>query len=182
MQKVYTGRGDDGYTSLIGGARVPKYDAQPEAYGTLDEVSAALGFARATTTDASVQAAILEMQRALYRLMTELATAEGETPMATIIPADVDRVEELTNDFTARVPVQREFIVPGDTLSGAALDIARTVARRGERLVTRLIHERQIADSSALAFLNRLSSLLFVLGRYEDARQTGQTSTPAKAD
>jgi len=182
MQRVYTGRGDDGYTSLIGGARVPKYDAQPEAYGTLDEVSAALGFARATTTDASVRAAILEMQRALYRLMTELATADGKTPMATITPADVDRVEELTNDFTARVPVQREFIVPGDTLSGAALDVARTIARRGERLATRLIHERQIVDSSALAFLNRLSSLLFVLGRYEDTRQTGQTSTPAKAD
>ena len=181
MQKVYTGRGDDGYTSLIGGARVPKYDAQPDAYGTLDEASAALGFARATTRS-SVRAALLEMQRALYRLMTELATAEGKTPMATITAADVERVEELTNDFTARVPVQREFIVPGDTLSGAAMDVARTVVRRGERLVTRLIHERHMANSSALAFLNRLSSLLFVLGRYEDIRQTGHTSTPANAD
>ena len=181
MQKVYTGRGDDGSTSLIGGARVPKYDAQPEAYGTLDEASSALGLARAAATDAAVQAAILEMQRALYRLMTELATAEGKTPMATIMADDVARVEELTDEFTARVPVQRAFIVPGDTLSGATLDVARTTVRRGERLVARLIHERQIADAPALAFLNRLSSLLFILGRYEDTRQTGQASTTAKA-
>lgn len=181
MQKIYTGRGDDGYTSLIGGERVPKYDAQPDAYGTLDEASAALGLARASTTEADVRAALLEMQRALYRLMAELATAEGKTPMATVTAADVERVETLTNAFTARVPVQREFVIPGDTFSGAAMDVARTVVRRGERLVTRLAHEGHVANTQALAFLNRLSSLLFILGRYEDTRGTGHTSTTAKA-
>ncbi len=134
------------YTSLIGGARVAKYDPRPEAYGTLDEASAALGLARATATMPEVRAAILEMQRALYRLMAELATVEGKTSAYEMTEADVARVEELTNDFTARVPVQREFVVPGDTVAGAALDVARTVVRRGERLATRLVHEGHNAN------------------------------------
>ncbi len=182
MQKIYTGRGDEGYTSLIGGERVPKYDPRPEAYGTLDEASAALGLARATATAAEVRAAILEMQRALYRLMAELATVEGKTSTYEMTAADVARVEELTNDFTARVPVQREFVVPGDTVPGAALDVARTVVRRGERLATRLVHEGHVANPHVLGFLNRLSSLLFILGRYEDTRATGHASTVAKDD
>ncbi len=180
MQKIYTGRGDDGFTSLIGGARVAKYDARPAAYGTLDEASAALGLARATATMPDVRAAILEMQRALYRLMAELATVEGKASAYAMTEADVARVEELTNTFTALAPVQREFVVPGDTVAGAALDVARTVVRRGERLATRLVHEGHTANPHVLGFLNRLSSLLFILGRYEDTRQTGHTSTAAK--
>jgi cob(I)alamin adenosyltransferase len=180
MQKIYTGRGDDGYTSLIGGARVAKYDDRPEAYGTLDEASAALGLARATATTAEVRDAILEMQRALYRLMAELATVEGKTSAYAMTAADVARVEALTNDFTARVPVQREFVVPGDTPAGATLDLARTVVRRGERLATRLVHDGHVTNPHVLGFLNRLSSLCFILGRYEDTRHTGHTSTAAK--
>jgi cob(I)alamin adenosyltransferase len=129
-----------------------------------------------------VHAAILEMQRALYRLMAELATVEGKTSTYEMTEADVARVEELTNDFTGRVPVQREFVVPGDTLAGATLDVARTVVRRGERLTTRLVHEGHNANPHVLRFLNRLSSLLFILGRYEDTRQTGHTSTAAKEE
>lgn len=182
MQKIYTGRGDDGFTSLIGGARVAKYDPQPEAYGTLDEASAALGLARATATTADVRAAILETQRTLYRLMAELATVEGKKTAYEMTAADVARVEELTNGFTARVPVQREFVVPGDTLAGASLDVARTVARRGERLVTRLVHEGHITNAFVLPYLNRLSSLLFILGRFEDMQQTGHSSTAAKSE
>lgn len=181
-QKIYTGRGDDGYTSLIGGARVTKYDPRPEAYGTLDEASAALGLARATATMPQTRAAIVEMQRALYRLMAELATVEGKTSAYEMTGADIARVEELTEEFTARVPVQREFIVPGDTLAGASLDVARTVVRRGERLVTRLAHEGIATNPHILGFLNRLSSLCFILGRYEDTQQTGHTSTAAKSD
>lgn len=180
--KVYTGRGDDGTTSLIGGARVPKYDARPEAVGTLDEVSAALGLARATATDPDTCAALLETQRALYRLMAELATASGKTPPASLTPDDLARAESFTDDFAQRVSVQREFIVPGDTLSGAALDVARTVVRRAERLVARLAHDGLVPNPQVLPYLNRLSSLLFALGRHEDARQTGHTSTVAKGD
>lgn len=181
-QKIYTGRGDDGYTSLIGGARVAKYDPRPEAYGTLDEASAALGLARATATMAETRAAIVEMQRALYRLMAELATVEGKTSAYAMTGADIARVEELTGEFTARVPVQREFVVPGDTLAGAALDVARTVVRRGERRVTRLAHEGMVTNPHVLGFLNRLSSLCFILGRYEDTQQTGHVSTTAKTE
>ncbi len=180
MQKIYTGRGDDGYTSLIGGARVAKYDPQPEAYGTLDEASAALGLARATATSAEVRAAILDVQRTLYRLMAELATVEGKTTAYEMTIEDVRRVEDATNAWTARVPVQREFVVPGDTLAGATLDVARTVIRRGERLVTRLAHEGHVTNTHVLPYLNRLSSLLFILGRFEDVQQTGHTSTAAK--
>jgi cob(I)alamin adenosyltransferase len=112
--------------------------------------------------------------------MAELATVEGKTSAYEMTAADVARVEELTNAFTARVPVQRDFVVPGDTRAGATLDLARTIIRRGERLATRLVHSGHVTNPHVLGFLNRLSSLCFILGRYEDTRQTGHTSTAAK--
>lgn len=168
--KTYTGTGDDGYTALLGGMRVPKYDPRPEAYGTVDELSSALGLARATAqTDWSGQI-LVSVQRRLYQLMTELAaTHETAARFRKTTADDVTELERLIDEVTAKVEIRNEFIVPGDSVAGATLDIARAVARRAERVVARLIHGGELENQMLLSYMNRLSSLLFVLARYEDA-------------
>lgn len=180
MAKVSTRLGDDGYTSLWGSQRVPKYDARPETYGTLDEASSALGLARALATQERVRQAVYELQKELYVLMAELATpAESYERSKYKIGAEhVARLDGLLEDLKAQTEVPRKFIVPGDTAAGAALDLARTVIRRGERLVVRLLHEGEIQNKQTVRYLNRLSDVVFVLGRYEEerARAGGQPS------
>lgn len=179
----YTRKGDEGYTDLLGGrTRVAKYHPQPDAYGTLDEASAALGLARALAQHERTRALIIQVQRDLYLLMAELAFAPGiEQERYHITAEHVARIERETDALAADVPLGRHFILPGDSLGGAALDLARTVVRRAERLVVRLAHEGAFDNPQALAYLNRLSSLLFILARFED-RVAGVTPTPAKAE
>lgn len=172
MAKVSTRLGDDGYTSLWGSRRVAKYDPRPEAYGTLDEASSALGLARALATQERVRADTYKLQEELYVLMAELATpAESyERSRYKITAEHVSRLDGLLEELKAQTEVQRRFIVPGDTAAGAALDVARTVIRRGERLVVRLLHEGEIHNQQTVRYLNRLSDVVFVLGRYEEER------------
>jgi len=173
--KWYTGTGDDGYTGVLGRERVPKYSARPEAYGTVDEASAVLGLARAQAADPRVQALILAVQRDLYAMMADLATLpETATHAAWLAPERLGWLEETTERLGAEVEMPHAFIVPGDSVPGAALEIARTVVRRAERLVARLTHEGELRDDVPMRYLNRLSSLLFVLGRLED-RAAGVT-------
>lgn len=181
MSKIYTASGDDGYTGLLGPERVPKYHPQPEAYGTLDETSAAMGLARALARSERTKGALLESQRHLYKLMAELAaTPETVQRFQGITPEDVAWLEASIDALCAELNLPREFVVPGDSLPGAALDVARTVARRAERLVVKLIHTHVIANPQAARYLNRLSSLLFVLARYEDALAGASSTTLAK--
>lgn len=179
--KYYTREGDDGYTGLLGNARVPKYAPRPEAYGTVDELSAALGLARAVAQTARSREIILEIQRQLYKLMTELAaTPEAAVRFERTTRDDVARLEQLTDALGAQVTLPAGFVVPGDTLAGAALDLARTIARRAERVVVRLVHESVFDNAEVVRYLNRLSSLLFVLARYEDAAGGTSAVTLAK--
>jgi cob(I)alamin adenosyltransferase len=168
--KHYTRSGDDGYTGLLGAGRVPKYAPQPEAFGTLDELSAALGLARATARSERSRELILALQRRLYHLMAELAaTPEAAARFRQTTGDDVAELERQTDELAAAIKLPQAFIIPGDTLSGAALDLARTVARRAERLIARMLHQDELGNAEVLCYLNRLSSLLFVLARYEDA-------------
>jgi cob(I)alamin adenosyltransferase len=168
--KYYSGTGDEGYTDLLGDERVPKYAPRPEAYGTIDELSSALGLARATVQAGRSREILLHVQRQLYHLMTELAaTPQAAARFPRTTADDVAQLERLTDELGAQIQLPREFILPGDTLAGAALDLARTVARRAERIVTRLVHENEFDNTQVLRYLNRLSALLFVLARYEDA-------------
>lgn len=170
MAQVSTKRGDDGYTNLWGSERVPKYHFRPEAFGTLDEANSALGFARAIASQQRVKDDVYSFQQDLYIMMAELATpaVDYEKSQYKITSDHVQRLESLLEDLKGQTEVQRSFITPGDTPSGAALDVARTIIRRAERLVARLIHEGEIPNPQVLRYLNRLSDVVFVLGRYEE--------------
>lgn len=165
----YTGTGDDGFTGVLGRERVPKYALRPEAYGTVDEASAFLGLARAQAREPRVQADLLTIQRDLYNMMADLATLpETATRPPWLGPDRLNWLEQETNDLGAEVTMPKAFIVPGDSVAGASFEIARTVVRRAERLVARLTHEGELREDTPLRYLNRLSSLLFVMGRVED--------------
>src|SRR5215469_16697193 len=159
MAKVTTGTGDAGYTSLLGEQRVPKYDARPETFGTVDEATSALGLARAATRDARAREIISRMQQDLYVLMAELATPpENLQAVGMRITAEhVAWLESIEEELKATVVIPNKFIIPGDTLDGAALDLARTVIRRAERLAVRLLHEGVTQNGDLLRYLNRLS-------------------------
>ena len=177
----YTATGDDGTTALLGDERVPKYHPQPEAYGTVDETSAALGLARALATRPEVKEALLTVQRDLYGMMAELAATPAAAPKFRVIDGRrASWLDETTDRFGERLSMPREFVVPGDTPAGAALDLARTVVRRAERLVVKLHDKGLCANREIIRYLNRLSSLCFVLARYED-NQGGNDITLAKA-
>jgi cob(I)alamin adenosyltransferase len=181
MTKFYTTLGDDGYTSLLGPERVPKYHPQPEAYGTVDETSAAMGLARAWAQSERTKAVLLQSQRHLYKLMAELATTpQTARHFPAIAVEDVAWLTQQTDAFSAELDLPPEFVAPGDSVPGAALDLARTVARRAERMVVKLVHEGITPNAETARYLNRLSSLLFVLARYEDALAGVSNVTLAK--
>lgn len=171
---VTTRTGDEGYTGLLGSERVPKWDARVEACGEIDEASSAIGVARASVDDPAIARLLLSTQRDLYVLMSEVvATPEVTDRLARrIVGADVARLEGYQADYADRVEIGREFIVPGGTRDGAALDLARAVVRRAERRTVRIAHASQISNADLLSYLNRLSDLLFVLARFVE-RPTG---------
>lgn len=166
----YTRTGDDGFTGLLGEGRVAKYMPQPEAYGTVDEASAAIGLARASAKGEQTRAMLLTAQRDLYRMMAELAaTQQTAAQFRSIDAARVRWLEEQTDAITGLIQLPKEFVIPGDSLAGAHLDLARTVTRRAERIVVHLLHDGLIENLELVRYLNRLSSLLFVLALYENA-------------
>ena len=180
--KWYSGKGDDGYTGVLGRERTPKYAARPEAYGTVDELSASLGLARAHAQDLRVGKSLLTIQRDLYNMMADLATVPEAATRAAWLEMDrLEWLEKTTDALGKEIDMPRAFIVPGDSVSGAVVEVARTVARRAERLVARLTHEGAIQNDTPLRYLNRLSSLLFVLARVEDA-SAGVTQFTLAAD
>jgi cob(I)alamin adenosyltransferase len=179
--QFYTRCGDDGTTGLLGPERVPKYELRPEAYGTVDEAQAAMGLARASGCTPRTAQILLAVQRDLHVLMAELAAAgaAGSRSAAGIAAAQVDQLEGWIAEVEAQVEMPHEFVVPGDSRPGAALHLARTVVRRAERLAVRLADAELIDNDFLLHYMNRLSSLLFVLACYEDLKATHHAPTPA---
>jgi cob(I)alamin adenosyltransferase len=175
------GGGDDGTTGLLGGGRAPKDDSRIEAYGTVDEASSALGLARALTADERVGEIAEGLQRGLYRLGAELATNPADAGrFVTTSEADVAELDRLLAELEAEVAMPDGFVLPGATPASGALDLARAVVRRAERRCVTLIREGGLANDQARRYLNRLSLVLFVLGRYEEAR-AGHRAKPARA-
>jgi len=171
--RIYTRGGDDGTTGLLYGGRVDKSDPRTEAYGTTDEAVAALGMARVFIADGALADLVLHLQRELFVVGAELATAAENahklTPGTTkVTAAMVDEVEKLIDEYTGRIRMPEEFIVPGETRGSAFLDFARTVVRRAERHTVAMDRAGLLADREALRYLNRLADLVFVLARYEE--------------
>lgn len=180
MTKFYTQTGDDGYTGLLGEGRVPKHDARLEALGDLDEASAALGIARAGCMTPGLCELLITVQRDLYNLMSEIsATPENAARFRKIDVSRVSWLEVETDTLSEQVQVPKEFILPGDSQGGAVLSLARTIVRRAERHTARLLHTNQIENPQLLRYLNRLSSLLFVLELWEN--QSSGKSSPTLA-
>lgn len=183
MSKFYTGSGDDGFTSLLGDSRVPKYHPRTEAVGTLDETSAALGAARAFCKSERAMAVLLEAQRDLYHIMAEVAaTPENAKRFRVIDAVRVNWIEEQTDQISEMVTVPKEFILPGDTPAGGLLSLARTISRRAERRVTELLHTGDLENYALLQYLNRLSSLCFVLELLENHLGGKASPTLAKSE
>ncbi|MEQ8844682.1 MAG: cob(I)yrinic acid a,c-diamide adenosyltransferase [Phycisphaerales bacterium] len=175
LNKIYTRTGDDGTTGLGDGARVAKADPRVEAYGTTDEANAALGLAVIACRDAAeparVLAPILEsLQHDLFDCGADLCTPikdDGqEGQRLRVIPSQIDRVEALIDRFNEDLEPLTSFVLPGGTPAAAALHLARTIVRRAERLSTIVLEEQpEQTNPLVVRYLNRLSDLLFVLGR-----------------
>jgi cob(I)alamin adenosyltransferase len=176
---VTTRGGDKGYTGLLGAERVPKYDPRIEALGLIDEATSALGLARAHASEERVRAAILGFQQTLYRLMAEVATTPetaAKTNFGHVGPGDVESLEQLADGLKKEVEIGNRFIIPGETVSGATVDLARTIVRRAERHLVRMAHAGEIGNPEVLRYLNRLSDVLFVLARYVERGQSREVS------
>jgi cob(I)alamin adenosyltransferase len=181
MNPFYTRTGDDGYTSLLGEGRVPKFHPRPETVGTIDEATAALGMARALCQTIETAELLVKIQRDLYGVMAEIsATPQNSAQFRVTDTQKVAWLEEQTDALTLRVNMPDEFILPGDSTAGAALSLARTVVRRAERRVAQLLHENEIENIELLRYLNRLSSLCFVLELWENQAAGKSSPTLAK--
>ena len=180
MPKYYTGEGDEGYTGLLGEGRVPKYGPRPSAYGTLDEAQAALGLARSVASQASGEA-LRQVQVDLYHIMAEVAAPlEQAAQFRKLTQARVLWLEGELEHFGDQVEMPSEFVISGDSQPGAALDLARTITRRAERNVAALVHEGQVENPHILPYLNRLSSLCFILSLWENKQAGVQGHSLAK--
>lgn len=178
--EFYSRTGDDGTTGLLGEGRVAKTHPRIEALGALDESTAALGLARAQARDPRCERILLETQRDLYKLMAEVAaTPENAEKFRSIDAARVDWIEAQIEALSATVTMPREFIIPGDSLAGAALSMARAVVRRAERRVVELTEAKALANPDLGPYLNRLSSLCFVMELAEN-QAVGHKTTLAK--
>ena len=183
MAQFYTRNGDDGYTGLLGKGRVPKYHPQTEAVGAVDEATASLGMARSLSHAPQTAPLLVMVQRDLYHLMAEIAaTPENAARFRVIDTARVEWLEENTDAISARIELPKEFILPGDSASGAALAVARTIVRRSERRVAELLHQGLLENRELLRYLNRLSSLCYVLELLENQATGNSGLTLAKED
>jgi cob(I)alamin adenosyltransferase len=172
LNRIYTRTGDDGTTALGTGERRVKYDLRIEAYGTIDEVNAAIGLARLhTANDERVDAMLARIQNDLFDLGADLCSPDkGKGPggeRLAIVDAQVARLEQEIDALNVGLAPLRSFVLPGGTPAAASLHLARTICRRAERLIVELSHRPDESVSAAvIKYVNRLSDFLFVASRY----------------
>jgi cob(I)alamin adenosyltransferase len=163
---ISTMRGDGGETSLAGGVRVSKASTRVEAYGTIDELNSSLGFARSMCDDGEIAAFTKAIQQDLFRIGSSLATpTESPKPQVIIDPTLVDRLTAEVHRIEAIEGILADWSIPGEHTVAAAFDVARTICRRGERALVRLQEAGAVVQPAILAYVNRLSDLLWLFGR-----------------
>lgn len=163
---IATKRGDSGQTSLAGGVRVSKSDLRVETYGTVDELNTVLGFARSICQNSQIKEWTEDIQRTLFRLGSNLATPPGGKKQPPKIGSDdVEHLTELVHKIEAREGLVSDWSLPGAHLEAAAYEMARTTCRRAERTVVRFTESGGEVDPHVLAYLNRLSDLIWLFGR-----------------
>jgi cob(I)alamin adenosyltransferase len=167
---ITSGNGDDGTTEILFGERLSKGDLRIEALGTLDELNSFLGLARALSAIEDTRRVLLTVQRRLFGIGAELAVPKGKQALSDsrIAEEDVRWVENTQAPIEEALDLAPEFAVPGENAGSAALDIARAVTRRLERVLVRLTESGAIDSPVMLAFVNRLADLLFILARKEE--------------
>ncbi len=183
---IATKRGDGGQTGLSGGIRVSKTDPRVECYGTIDELISQMGFARSICHDAGIAARIERIQRELYKVGSAIATPpESKKTPPEITAQMVDTLEAEVHEMEAQPGVLADWSLPGGAPDAAALDVARTVCRRAERLATALAEAGILPNPHILAYLNRLSDVLWLYGRLVEAKlgvdsklRTGEKAGP----
>jgi len=169
---IATKHGDKGDTGLIGGARVSKADLRVEAYGTVDELGAAMGFARSICDDAEVRELTKAIQRELFTVAGAVASPSGgaETKTTYVTPEMVESLGAHVTRIEATEGILSDWSLPGDHAAAAAYDVARTVCRRAERAVVRLGETGVEINPQVVPYLNRLSDLLWLMGRLLELR------------
>jgi cob(I)alamin adenosyltransferase len=168
---IATKAGDKGQTGLIGGERVSKADLRVEAYGTIDELGSTLGFARSICEDAEVRVLTKEIQRELFAVSGGVANPLGtqkEPPYVT--EAMIEKLTAEVNRIESMEGILSDWSLPGEHAAAAAYDVARTVCRRAERCVVRLSEAGEAVTPQTVAYLNRLSDLLWLFGRLLELR------------
>lgn len=166
MRSISTKRGDAGETSLAGGVRISKGSSRVEAYGTIDELNSAIGFARSICDDKEMAAFAKTVQQDLFKIGSSLATPpESPKPQLPIDAALAERLTEEVHRLEAIEGMLGDWSIPGELTGAAAFDVARTVCRRAERALVRLHEEGVTVQPTILAYINRLSDLLWLCGR-----------------
>ena len=165
--KIYTKTGDDGTTGLIGGSRVKKYDLRLEAYGTVDELNAAIGVLRSSEFPFNIDEVLYKIQNKLFNIGSLLATDDRGGAFTTNLAITEENIKDLElaiDEYQEQLPELTHFVLPGGNFSSAYCHVARTVCRRAERRILEFA-EHSTVHNEIIIYINRLSDFLFVLSR-----------------
>jgi cob(I)alamin adenosyltransferase len=178
LNRIYTRTGDDGTTALGTGERRPKYDLRIAAFGTIDELNAAIGLARLHTAgEPAVDKVLARVQNDLFDVGADLCAPPDETSSRSrlrLLDTQASGLEREIDALNAELNPLRSFVLPGGTAAAAYLHLARTICRRAERLIVELSAKPdELVSPAVLKYVNRLSDLLFVAARYANGRGTG---------
>lgn len=173
--KIYTGGGDKGKTSLVGGQRVSKTEPRIESYGTIDELNSFIGLLITQIPDEEDKQFLSFVQHKLFTIGSYLATDQKNTELkieSKVTPESIERIEREIDRIDEGLPKLKAFVLPGGNVSASLAHVCRTVCRRAERQIYRLVEESPVEDG-VLTFINRLSDYFFVLARKENIKNSG---------